>query len=71
MKAFAKLQALSWESVFSFCDHGYCNLIIGLFFHHVMMQDELMLVFQDAYFDTQLNRHAGLTFAYPFGVRLK
>ena len=36
-----------------------------------MMQDELILVFQDAYFDTQLNRHTCFTFANPFDAGFK
>jgi hypothetical protein len=47
----------------------------GCYPHHrltrVHMQDELMLVFQDAHFDTQLNRYACFTFTYPYGIWLK
>jgi hypothetical protein len=59
------------EACFRFCRHRYRHLIVGLSLHDLMMQDELMLVFQDADHDAQLDRDAGLALADPFGVRLK
>ncbi len=60
MKAFVKAAGIHGGKVFSgFGDHAYCNTIIGLFCHAVMMQDEWVLTFQNADFDTQLNRHNG------------
>lgn len=50
MKAFVGATGVEFgKAFFSFSDYRYCNLTIGLFFHYVMMQDELILVFQDAY----------------------
>ena len=72
MKTFIEAAGIECgKAFFSFRDHGYRNLIAGLSFHHVMVQDELMLVFQDAHFDSQLNRYACFTFADPFGVGFK
>ena len=43
-------------------------MIIGLLLHHVMKRDEPVLVFQNTYLETQLNRHACLAFTDPFSV---
>jgi hypothetical protein len=59
------------KAFFSFRDHSYRNLIISLSFHHMMVQDELMLVFQNAHFDAQLNRHTCFAFADPLGMWFK
>ena len=37
----------------------------------MMMQDELVLVFQNACLETQLNRHTRFAFTDPFGVGFK
>ena len=72
MKAFIEAAGIEHgKAFFSLRDHGYRNLIIGLSCHHVMVQDELMLVFQDAHFDAQLNRHTCFAFADPLGVGFK
>jgi len=42
------------------------DLIIRLLLHHLMVQDELVLVFKDAHLDTQFNGDAGFAFADPF-----
>lgn len=49
--------------------HGKRNLIISLSLHHVMMQDEPVLVFQNASFlETRFNRHACLAFTDPVSM---
>ncbi len=72
MKAFVEAAGVEGGKTFSgFGDDVCCNTIIGLFYHDVMVQNELMLVFQNADSDTQLNWHTGFAFADPFGMRLK
>jgi hypothetical protein len=67
MKTFIEAAGIEYgKAFFSLLDHSYRNLIIGLPFHHMKVQDELMLVSQDAHFDAQLNRHTYFAFTDPF-----
>ena len=59
------------EPLFRLHHHRQRHLFIRLLLHHAMMQDELVLVFQDADLDSQLHWNTGLAFTDPFGMRLK
>jgi len=50
-------------------DNG--SLAIRFLFHHPMMQNKLMLVFQHAHFQSQLNRNACFAFRNPFRIGFK
>ena len=39
--------------------------------HDLVVEDEAVLVFADGHAQSQLDRHAGLAFADPLGVRLE
>ena len=72
MKAFVKAAGVKTGEAFpGFGDHLHRNTSIGLFGHDVMMQNKLMLIFQNTDFDAQLNRYTSFTLADPFGMRLK
>ena len=52
-------------------DHADGYLVVCLFCHNLMMENETMLVFKNADPHAQLDRNAGLAFADPFRVRLE
>ena len=47
------------------------HLVIGLFLHDMVAQDELVLVLQDADLHSELHWHTGFAFADPLRVGLK
>lgn len=59
------------EALTRLSDHFNRDGIIGLFFHDLVMKNESVLIFHDADPESQFNRHPGLTFANPFGMRLE
>jgi hypothetical protein len=72
METFIKTASVkTGEASPGFGDHVHRNTSIGLFCHDMMMQNKLMLVFQNTDFDAQFNRHTGFVLADPFGMWFK
>ena len=68
MKAFVETAgAQVREAPFRRRHHRHRDLIVGDLLHDLMMQNELVLVFQYANLDAQLNRNVSLAFADPLG----
>ena len=59
------------ESFFGLVDYFHGHLLIGLRAHHLVVEDELMLVFDDVDPEPKFHRHSGLALADPLGVRLE
>ena len=59
------------EARFRLSDHRHRNLFVSRFGHDLMMQNELVLVFENAHLEPQFLRNTGLAFADPFGVGFK
>jgi hypothetical protein len=59
------------EALAGLGDHFNRYGVIGLFFHDLVVKDEPVLVFHDADSEPKFDRHTGLAFADPFGMRLE
>jgi hypothetical protein len=64
-------QSETGKALLGFRDHRNGYLVISLFFHYSMMQNETAAVFQHAYPQSQFYRDPSLAFADPFGMWLK
>jgi len=51
--------------------HRHRHGFVAFAWHDPMMQDETILIFQDAHIQAQFHRHAGFPFADPLGVFLE
>src|SRR5450759_536521 len=72
MKTFVEATRIQLrKALFRRHHHRHRRLIIRGLLQNLMMQDELMLVFQYAHLDAQLDWNTRLAFADPFGVRFK
>src|SRR5450830_289907 len=72
VKAFVKAAYIEFgEARASLGDHPYGDFIVRLVLHHLVVQDELVLVFQNADLDAKLHRNTRLAFADPLGVGLE
>ncbi len=59
------------ESIFGFNDYFHGKILIGLPAHHLMMEDETVMVFDDVDSELEFHRHSSLAFANPLGVGLE
>ena len=59
------------ESFFGFFDYFHCHLVIGLPAHHLMVEDETVMVFDDVDSESEFHRHSRLALADPLGVGLE
>ena len=59
------------EAVLGRLGHRHGDVVVGGFFHDLMVQDEAVRVFDHTDLEAQFHRHARLALADPFGVRLE
>jgi hypothetical protein len=72
VKAFVKAAGIQTREALLRLGHpGDRHLLIGLLLHHLMVQDEWVRVFNDAYLDAQFHGDTGFSLANPFGVGFK
>lgn len=59
------------ETFAGLLDHRYDDLIVGGLFHHLVMENETILIFEHAHAQSELHRYTGLALADPLGMRLE